>query len=152
MGEIIFNAVLLIFSSILYLEAAGLPSSKWEPLGSGSFPQLVFGALAILALVSLIQKALAYGKRSQEGSTSLRSYRVVGLVFGLFALYLISLNILGFIISTAFFLYITIWLIGPRNEKALPMITGISFVFSVAMFYVFKNYLYVYLPLGIFFN
>ncbi|MBO8127150.1 MAG: tripartite tricarboxylate transporter TctB family protein [Firmicutes bacterium] len=152
MGEIVFYIALIIASSVLYLNAGTLPSPPWEPLGSGSFPQMVFGLMAVLSLVGLIQKVREYRKSTGREKFSFSQYKVVGLVFLLFTLYVAVFNFLGFIISTALFLIVTMWLIGPKTKRSLPLITVIALAFSVGMFYVFRVYLYVYLPLGVFFQ
>lgn len=45
--------VILAASVGLFFDARTLPTSRWEVLGAGAFPQLVFALLALLSLVAL---------------------------------------------------------------------------------------------------
>ena len=51
---IVFGGVSVVLSSM----AAGLPTSRWEPLGAGTFPKLVFALLAVLCLIAAVRSII----------------------------------------------------------------------------------------------
>ncbi len=46
LAHVLLNIALAALFTALFVRAQALPSSMWEPLGSGSFPRLVLAALA----------------------------------------------------------------------------------------------------------
>lgn len=149
MKDILFGISLAVISAVMYVASLTLPSSRWEPLGSGSFPRVLFVCLFVLAFVVIGQKLV-----SSRGTvnldrlglrTWLREKQIIVYCFLLLFVYIVSLKYIGFIIATIVFLSMFQWLLDRKNPNHIKNVI-ISVSFTLPIFYLFKWYLYVYLP------
>lgn len=119
------------------------------------FPKIVIGILIILLIVILIQGYLK-AKRENRQLFSLKgkrffieNYDKVKL-FGsilLFILYILSLDLLGFLISSIIFITLFNLLFAPnRNLKSLINSVLISVIASFALWYLFGYVFNITLP------
>lgn len=153
-GEIprlISYAVLLVVAIGLFFNARGLPTTRWEVLGAGAFPQLVFGLLAVLATVGLVGdlRRLPRGALRRFGGSItvwLRRHYLVVAMFLLLGVYLLLLRTLGFPWSTFGFLLATQALLAPRTPRTLALALVIALVFSFGLNWVFAEIFNVFLP------
>ena len=152
-ARLISYAVLLVGAVLLYFEATGLPTSRWEVLGAGAFPKLVLGALAILSLVAIVDSV---GKLRAAGWPGfgwavlwwVRARRLVIFLFVLFAVYLWAIPWLGFNIATFLFLLAGQALLAPRTWFAAGVGLVIAVLFSFGMNWLFADVFLVFLPRG----
>jgi len=139
----------------LFVNAAGLPASRWEPLGAGSFPQLVFGLLALLAAFSAIgsirqllgDSAALDGRqlRALPGRWLRERYLVVAL-FVLFGGYIAAVPRWGFSLATFGFMLAASFLLAPRTLRAWVIAVVLSLVFSFGLNLLFAEVFNVFLP------
>lgn len=152
-ARLISYAVLLVAAVLLYLEASGLPASRWGVLGPGAFPQLVLGALALLSLVAIIDSArkLRTAGWPDFGAAVLwwlRARRLVVFLFVVFALYLWAIPWLGFSLATFVFLLVAQAMLAPRTWFAAAVGLVIAVLFSYGMNWLFAEVFLVFLPRG----
>lgn len=150
-ARLVSYAVILLMSVVLFLDANGLPTSRWEVLGAGAFPQLVFGLLIVLsfaAIVDGVRKLPAGAAGRFPGATAqwLRKRYLVVIMFALFAVYLIALPFAGFSWATFAFLMVAQILLSPRTPKALLLSLVIALVFSFGLNTLFGQVFNVFLP------
>lgn len=144
-------------SAYLSLRAGELPTSRWEPLGAGSFPQLVFAVLAGLCLISAIRAVIGIRKAGQlDGLMSalcgwIKVRRISFALFGLLVVYLGVLPIAGFSLATFLFLLITQLLIAGISKKTLIQSVIAALIFSVGLNLLFAEVFNVFLPRGVLF-
>lgn len=144
-------------SVYLSLRASELPTSRWEPLGAGSFPQLVFAVLAGLCLIAAIRAIIDIRKAGQlDGLMSafggwLKVRRISFALFGLLVVYLGFLPIAGFSLATFVFLLITQLLIAGISKKTLIQSVIAALIFSVGLNLLFAEVFNVFLPRGMLF-
>lgn len=144
-------------SAYLSLRAGELPTSRWEPLGAGSFPQLVFAVLAVLCLISAIRAVIDIRKAGQlDGLMSalcswIKVRRLSFALFGLLVVYLGVLPIAGFSLATFIFLLITQLMIAGISKKTLIQSVIAALIFSVGLNLLFAEVFNVFLPRGVLF-
>jgi hypothetical protein len=150
-ARLISYAVIGVVSAGLFLDSRGLPTTRWEVLGAGAFPQIVFGLLVVLAVMGLVDgiRKLPPGALGDFGPAALawlRKRYLVGAIFGLFALYLVSLPVIGFAWATFGFLMGGQALLAPRTPRAMLLALVIALVFSFGLNAVFAELFNVFLP------
>lgn len=149
MKDIAFGVALMILSAVMYVASLSLPDSKWEPLGSGSFPKVLFASLFSLALILIVQKLIASRKSARIERLRLLNWikenKIVLYCFLVLFSYIAFQRYLGFIISTLLFLLVFQWMLDPKNTN-FPKIALISVLFTFPVYFLFRLYLRVYLP------
>ena len=151
-----FNLVMLAGFGYLFWEAMALPESRWEPLGAGTFPRVLHGALMLLNVIMLIQSApqaraeLGHGPRQLFGVAwrTMLEFRTVFTVLGAFGVFLILIRPLGFVIAAFLFAFGVQLLLGPRTWRNLVISAIIAAVATVGLQVFFAEALNVFLPRG----
>jgi len=144
-------------SVYLSVRAGELPTSRWEPLGAGSFPQLVFGVLAVLCLISAVRAVLDIRKSGQLDGLGealcvwLKTRRISFALFGLLVIYLGVLPYAGFSLATFVFLLIAQLMIAGISKKTLIQSLIAALIFSVGLNLLFAEVFNVFLPRGVLF-
>ncbi|MCG7586099.1 hypothetical protein BIT28_14595 [Photobacterium proteolyticum] len=127
-------------------QIALFPGDEYEPFHAKTLPT----ALAVLGILfSILQ--LATASKDSKDRLSLFGYDfvLVAKLLVLMVLFAISLEWLGFMISTALFLGGGYWLLGERRPKTLFLA---SVPFAVGFWFVLTQLLDIYLAPGRFFN
>lgn len=136
------------------MNAGTLPASRWEPLGAGSFPRLVFAALVLLTALDAAGgvRRLRAGPgvdRRALGRLARRwliERRLVIALFALFALYLAAIAPLGFPLATLGFMLAAGALLAPRTARAWAIAALLAVVFSYGLNALFAGVFDVFLP------
>ena len=71
------------------------------------------------------------------------------MIFVVLIIYMALMSVLGFMISSALFLFATMMLLTPKQKMKLPFIIILSLVVSVGVYYLFVYGLDMVLPAGI---
>ena len=69
-------------------------------------------------------------------------------IFAILIVYMALMSVLGFMISSALFLFATMMLLTPKQKRKLPVIIILSVVVSVGVYYLFVYGLDMVLPTG----
>lgn len=154
LAHVLLNLGLAALFTGLYVQARDLPSSMWEPLGSGSFPRLVLAALVALNLAITVKEGRRFmaqpaSARGQAGTWIWR-HRLAFAVLGLFAVYIITLPWLGFSFASFGFLLAGQWLLGARTAKPVAIAVVIAVIFSLGVDTLFRDVFVISLPRGLF--
>jgi hypothetical protein len=165
-SDLIIGVLLLGFCGVVFYETLGLTSHFLLPVGPSFFPRVW---IALLGFFSLL--LVASGLRRTPSSVSgrgeepaeeavvaqsvrqwLKHYRLVIYSLALFLAYIVSLYVLGFLLSTMIFLASLQWVLGPRELKQLPLLLFVSVVSAYVVYRIFQGYLHVFLPEGMVFQ
>ncbi len=152
LSRLISYLIIAAIAAYLFFEAGSLPASRWEPLGAGSFPRLVFGllvALCLTASLGSVRKLLGTSELSSYGAEIvrwIRQRRLVVLVFSLFAVYLIVIPMLGFALASFGFLLATMLLLAPRTPRSWLIAAVLAVIFSYGLAALFADAFNVFLP------
>jgi putative tricarboxylic transport membrane protein len=153
--HILLNLTFLVGFAFLFYAAGDLPDSRWEPLGSGTFPRIVLGSLMLLNATIIIMKlGAARGEIRDHGrdfhrivGDALGSSLLVIATFGLFGLFLVAIPLFGFVLSAFLFILILQLLLGrPITVKSVIVASIVAAVTAIGVDYVFENYFNVFLP------
>lgn len=157
----IAGIVILVFCAFFYYQSFGISNQNLTGLEATFFPRVLLVSIAALALLLLIRSFFiksAAVKKVEEGQEvgDRRKWWKVPLIFVLFAIYILLIDILGFTVSS--FLFMTVvYLIAitatPLKKTVKKHAVSILFllVVSITLTFVFEKFLSVFLPKGLFF-
>ena len=139
-------------SVYLSVRASALPTSRWEPLGAGSFPKLVFAVLAVLCLISAVRTVIDLRKTGHlSGLGAALAEWLKVRRFALLVIYLGVLPYAGFSLATFAFLLITQLMIAGISKKTVIQSLIAALIFSVGLNLLFAEVFNVFLPRGVLF-
>lgn len=152
-ARLISYAAILAVSIFLFFDARGLPTSRWEVLGAGAFPQLVFGllsALSGLAIVGSLRKLSIAGASGFAAAAAgwLRRRYLVPVIAACFGGYLLAIPQVGFSVATFVFLLATQLVLAPRRWTSFLLALVVALLFSFGLNALFAEVFNVFLPRG----
>ena len=153
----------------MYWGTFNMRALTFSKIGAEFAPRLVAIGIAILSMVLLVQglkkvklfKELENSKvreeedeksafeAEEETTSSLQKYLSVLKTIVLITLYIALMPVLGFIITTAVYLFIQIIFLAKKNQVNYVLFGSISVGVSLFVYYVFKYLLNLMLPAGI---
>lgn len=152
-AHLVLNGILALLFVGLFLRAGELPSSMWEPLGSGSFPRLILAILVLINLAIMLKEARRL-RTLQPGEPGmvvqwLRRHRLAFGVLVLLGAYILCLPWLGFALASLCFLLAGQWLLGARTARGLGIALIIALCFSFGIDLLFREVFVISLPRGL---
>ncbi|MEM6972691.1 MAG: tripartite tricarboxylate transporter TctB family protein [Pseudomonadota bacterium] len=151
-ARLVSYAVIAALAGLLFVDAASLPASRWEPLGAGAFPRLVAGVLVVLCMISAVatlrrlgglQVFAGFGKAALDWAGE---RRLVFATLVLFALHLATISTVGFAPSAFVFVLATALMLAPFSVKTLAIAVTVAAAFSFGLDLVFREVFDVFLP------
>lgn len=150
MGNYIIAAVLMGLSIVYIYATSQLASYEvGDPLGSKVFPFLLGTGMVLAALLLLLETYRARGKgshRGEKGSKKNRHLAVIGAVVCWTVIFIMSLESLGFLLSTSVYLIV---FMSYLNPKKILLHIIVSIVVSGTLYAVLVKGLGVSLAKGI---
>lgn len=132
-------------SALVYYSASQMPSVELG-LGAGGFPKFIAVCLMIFAALLSIKAFINIRKGKKDAKRlDAKELAYAGLLAAAFALYIVVIRYLGYIISTSVFFFIFMLIYGQRKWLRMCII---SVSFSVAVFFLFEKVFYIMLPRG----
>ncbi len=152
-ARLISYGVLFALSAVMFVEAAGIPVSRFESLGAGAFPMMVHGCLMALlagAMIGSVRRIprVAYPAFGSAVRLWIVERRLVIGVFAGLAVYLAAVPVVGFSIATFAFLLVIQFVLGPKTRKAIAIGVALSVIFSFGLNWLFAEVFNVFLPRG----
>jgi putative tricarboxylic transport membrane protein len=145
--DAIAGLAVLAASLFLFWLTLGLERNPLVPIGPAFYPRIVLGVTALLAAL-LVVRGLLQKKSATEGREK-SGYIPVAVQFGVFALYVVALPLLGFRIATFAYTAAASLLLEPPRRPAhwvRALVLGVAT--AIASYYAFEGYLQVLLPRG----
>lgn len=147
--------IFLLASFVLFFIAARIPTSRFETLGSGAFPQIVFAAIGFLAVIAIVDSLrkipiYAYGRFAATTIDWVRRRYLVFVTFSALALYIIAIPLIGFSIASFVFVFVVQMILMSRSVKSTVIAFFIALVFSFGLNWLFAEVFTVFLPRGVF--
>ena len=148
-GEIITSAVIFFGSLCLYFESMKFEGHEvYGKLGPAYWPKFLLICLMALSFLVAVDAFRERKKRDSEkeetskvDSGKVRFFFAIGFI----VLYLILMQIFGFIILTPLFLIAFMYLLGERKKIWL---FGVSIGITILIIFAFTKAMYVPLPRG----
>lgn len=152
-ARLLSYVALLAVSGGLFLEATGIPTSRFEVLGAGAFPMLVHGVLIVLLLGAIFGSlrripAAAYGRFGAQVTDWARARRLVFVLFVCLGLYLAGIPVIGYPVATLVFLGVLQITLAPKTKAAFAIALVLAVVFSFGLNWLFAEVFNVFLPRG----
>ncbi|MCA0922523.1 tripartite tricarboxylate transporter TctB family protein [Pseudooceanicola nanhaiensis] len=156
-GEIarLLSYVLILIASVaLFLSAAAIPTTRFERLGAGAFPKIVFAGLALMAVVAIVDALRkiptdAYGRFAAETVAWAKRRSLVFVCLAAFGIYIVAIPVLGFSIASFVFILAVELVLMPRSPKTLIIAVIAAAVFSFGLNWLFAEVFTVFLPRGV---
>lgn len=153
--DAIVAGILFLGSVYLWFVANQFPSfEKYANVDSDFWPKTVLVIIALASLPVLYQstRALLSSRNSNEGQAvadipkeKLNVKRII-LMAIVTITYLLGFRIIGFMLATIIFLFISIWLLGIRKKKVLVLF---PLLFTASITLLFVKLLSLSLPRGV---
>lgn len=146
--DIICSIIFLLTGLFLFQQSLGIKSIMEKDLGSGFMPKVIavsLVAIAVLKLVLSIVKKDSENKSSKEDSDSMGGLLTIGALL----FYVLTFEIIGFILSTALYLFFQITILSNQENRKLGLFLIISVGFSIAIYGLFVYLIDRPLPIGI---
>jgi putative tricarboxylic transport membrane protein len=154
-SDVYTGTFVCVLSIFMYYTAHKLPEGMFGTLGAGFFPRIIFGTLAVLSFVLVLQSIfIHFVKKTGEEKTesfSPERYRYVIIAFVFFFLFVLVLKYFGFVFASLFFLPTLMWILGPKTKASLVPISLTSIGMTAIIYLSFTKLLQVFLPSGSFF-
>ena len=160
----VIGIILVIFSGFMYYQTLEFPPALFGTLGAGFFPQILFTLLGLAGATLTISGFVRERKRSDRGrpekgkpeetqlwSTlkgSLHYHSHVIISFLVFFCYVLLMSYFGYTISTLIFMPILMWILSPRNQRAMVITITVSLGMTFIIYFTFLKFLKVFLPEG----
>lgn len=157
-GDVYISVFLILVSIAMYIGTFSFKMLTVSRIGPKFVPQLTAIGIFICAIVILIQAIMAIkaGKNEAKDSDAEEGepedkprYGRAALSLALMIVYLIAIPEIGFLITTALYLFVQIYILAEPSDRKIPLFIVISIVASVAVYYVFRSVFHVMLPDGI---
>lgn len=142
---------LLAFSGWLYSNLGKIPANPLVPIGPAFYPRILLVLIILLSSALIVRDLVSRRGRSGGGGLPrawVTRYRPSAICFLVFALYVLFLPVVGFLISTIVFVAALQWLLGPLRLGRLAPSLLMGVTVSVACYLIFEVYLRVLLPRG----
>lgn len=150
-----FSIGVLLLCALMYLGTFSIKITKAVRVSAAYFPRLILAITAILAIIYMISalKTLknSKGKEKQgnEENEEKPDIKRTLLTMGMFIVYGILVDILGFMIASIGYLIIQMWImLEVRNKKEIIKFAAISTISMVLVYFIFTKLFYVSLPAG----
>ena len=154
-GVILLAVFLLIFYGCTFIEnkTDGVVTSRFFPYilaGSGSVLSLMLIGGNLLKKYSSKEKAAAPAAEATNPAEPIR-WNMIAISVVLMFVYLLLMDILGFIVSSALYLIVQILILQKdKSPKKVLMVVIISILVPLAIFLPFRYIFSLVLPMGIF--
>ena len=152
--EILSGAFLVILSVILLFSTESFNTSSISAYGNpATVPRIILvllAAISVMILISGILKVRKEGDTDESAKPDMNERLPFILTFILIAVYILSVSILGYIVSTTIYLFLQIFILSCFSKKRLVLNVIIAIGTSVILFCIFRYGFDVFLPRGIF--
>ena len=168
--ELLVGVIFLIVGVAYFALAFTIPS--YDAYGGSSvvdssFVPKVIGALMTVLSVLQLVFSLRAGKNpppakptEEDGTFKVEDWdddaanrnadtKALIAIFAILIVYMALMSVLGFLISSALFLFATMMLLTPKQKRKLPVIVILSVIVAIGVYYLFVYGLDMVLPAGI---
>lgn len=146
--NILTSVVFLAFGAFVYVQSLGIKHMMANDVGSAFFPKVISVAMIAVAAIRL---AMALREPEAEKKDDQNNDAKGGLITILLILvYVLAFNSVGFLISTAIYLFLQMLVLTPAEKRKLPLLIGISIVAPLFIYTLFVYVINTPLPKGIF--
>lgn len=140
------SLILLVIAVSYLIMAYRLPEYMFVPVDSDLVPKLLGYALLILSIIFFFSKDTETEEQKAKRVIPKDDLYMLSGIFALILIYITILEVIGFVVMTAFFIIFSSRFLGYKNWKVL---LPTAILFSVISYSVFNYGLAIRLPAGI---
>lgn len=138
--------VLLVIGIVYLVLAYQIPSYPYTEVDADAIPKVLGFLLIILSVFLFLSKDSETEEQKERRKIPKKEVGMLLGVAGFILLYIMLLEVLGFIVVTALFIYFCSWFLGYKNHIANGLV---SVLFPVILYLMFTELLKMNLPSGI---
>jgi hypothetical protein len=139
---------LLLFCGVFYAASFQIEQTSYGTIGADVWPRLVLGVLFVLSTIYLFQSVRMGPDEAVKQKGFLVRYRNAILCYGLFLVFLLTLDFLGMLLGGILFVFMALSVLGERTPRQLAIHAVVAVVSVGAMWSIFTFALRVILPEG----
>ena len=143
---------LLLVSGILFLNTFDIDSFEMLAMGADVWPRIVIvilGLLSVILLVQTLRRPIEAERRKPIRVLDLLAkYRNPLWCYGIFAVYLLTLEFLGMLLGTILLVFSIMTSLGPQRPRAYAINALIAITSVGLMWAIFSYGLMLYMPEG----
>ena len=140
---------LLLFCGVFYAASFEIKQTSYGTIGAEVWPRLILAVLLVLSAVYLFQSVRkGPGEPVTHEAGFLSRYRNAILCYGLFLVFLLTLDFMGMLLGGAAFVFLALSVLGNRTPRQLAIHAGVAVLSVGAMWSIFTFALRVILPEG----
>lgn len=152
-ARLLSYVVILLASGGLFVSALAIPTSRFERLGAGAFPKLVFAGLMLMAVIAIVDAlrkipASAYRRFGAETLGWARRRYLIFVCLAALGAYIALIPVLGFSIASLLFIFGLELVLMPRRPVMILLGLVVAVVFSYGLNWLFAEVFDVFLPRG----
>ena len=145
----------LLVAAGMFFAAGDIPTSRFEKLGAGAFPQFVFAGIFLICAIAIVLTvpkipARAYGQLFHQALLWARKCYLVFVCLAALGVYLVAMPWLGFSLASLIFLFGLQMALLPRSLSSILIAAIVAVVFSYGLNMLFADVFTVFLPKGVF--
>lgn len=146
--NILTSVVFLVFGAFVYVQSLGIKHMMANDVGSAFFPKVISVAMIAVAAIRLVMalREPEAEKKNNQGNDAKGGLITILLILA----YVMAFNSVGFLISTAIYLFLQMLVLTPAEKRKLPILAIISIVAPLFIYTLFVYVINTPLPKGIF--
>lgn len=145
--NILISILFIIFGAFVYVQSLEIDTVMQNDVGSAFFPKVVAVAIIGIGMLKLVLSFKENDDKPKEESKSVAGGWLTILLLGV---YVMIFNRIGFIISSAIYLFFQILVLAPKEKRNIPAFSITAAVTPVFIYAVFVYAINMPLPKGIF--
>lgn len=146
--DIIVGIGLCIFSIVIFMYAEQYVGRGVNSYGPNFFPQAIAATIFLCSALMILQACRGKALKDIEPINK-AGFLTTSITLGIAILYLVSMQYLGFILSTCLFLYIVMSYLKQKNRLVR---VAVSIIVTLIIFAIFHYFLKIPLPEGFFYS
>lgn len=152
-GELLINCAIFVFGAVLFHQAGQIQTGASMSKGLDFIPKIcaglltVFGALMIAGDVAKLRHHEPAAESDDENAPV--NYGMFFLNLAVLIVYVLLLQPVGFLITTAAYVTVQMYLFSPRTMKNTVLCPIVGIVTSVVVYFAFVSGFDLLLPSGI---
>jgi putative tricarboxylic transport membrane protein len=158
-GDLISGSFLLILSVAMFIASFYVKRLTISSIGSGFVPQVVAVLLAIVSIAIIRHGIIAVrnNPKAEKKKSAIKKdskeekLNVTGVLITLvlIVIYIATLASVGFLITTAMYLFLQITALATKEQRKIPLFIIISILTSTSVYFIFIKVFHLMLPSGI---
>lgn len=138
--------ILFLVAMVYLIFSYQLPSYPYIPVDADFIPKVLGWLLAILSVALFFAKDQDSEEQKKKRQIPKKDAIAILVVTGMVFVYILLLEIIGFVMMTALFIYLTSWFLGYDRHVTNAVV---SVLFPVILYGIFNYLLQIHLPSGI---